>query len=96
MVVMYQSNKYLWYLIGRWLVTAKRLSLVNILADADLVPEFMPYFDSIAPIVKVCDEMLGDKAKLKKMSTELAEMIRPLAQQKASQTIAQIALHHTE
>lgn len=96
MVVMYQSNKYLWHLVGRWLVTAKRLSLVNILADTDLVPEFMPYFDSIAPIVKVCDDLLGDKAELKKMSTELAEMIRPLAQQKASQTIAQMVLDNTE
>ena len=92
MVVMYQCNKYLWHIFGRWLVKAKRLSLVNILADADLVPEFMPYFDSIAPIVKVCDTLLSDKARLEKMSTELAGMIRPLAQQKASETIAQMVL----
>ena len=92
MIVMYQSNKYLWHLVGRWIVTAKRLSLVNILADADLVPEFMPYFSSIAPIVKVCDDMLSDTAKLKKMSADLAQMIQPLAQQKSSQAVAQMAL----
>ena len=92
MVIMYQSNKYLWHLVGRWIVTAKRLALVNILADADLVPEFMPYFESVAPIVKICDDMLSDEAKLKKMSADLAEMIQPLAQQKSSQTVAKMAL----
>ena len=92
MVIMYQSNKYLWHLAGKWLVIAKRLSLVNILADDDLVPEFMPYFESVAPIVRACDDMLCDVEKLRKKSAKLAEMIRPLSQQKASETIAQMAL----
>jgi hypothetical protein len=42
MAIMYQSNKYLWKLIGRRIVTTKYLSLVNILAQDELVPEFMP------------------------------------------------------
>jgi len=49
---MYQSSRILWHLAGRWLVKTKYLSLVNILAGQELVPEFMPYFRSIDPIVE--------------------------------------------
>jgi lipid-A-disaccharide synthase len=52
MVVMYQTNRILWHLVGRWLVHAKFFTLVNLLADRELVPEFMPYFTSIDPIVR--------------------------------------------
>ena len=51
MVVMYQTNRVLWQLVGRWLVHPKFFTLVNLLADRELVPEFMPYFTSIEPIV---------------------------------------------
>jgi lipid-A-disaccharide synthase len=47
MVIMYQSSRVLWYLIGWWLVTMRYLSLVNVLAGRELVPEYMPYFRSI-------------------------------------------------
>jgi len=50
MVVMYNSNRLLWHLIGRWLITTKYLSLVNILAQYGLVPELMPHFGSVCPI----------------------------------------------
>jgi lipid-A-disaccharide synthase len=68
MVVMYQSSRILWYMFGRWLIKSKYLSLVNILSDRELVPEFMPYFSSIEPIVAIIEQLLKDKEKLAQMS----------------------------
>jgi len=92
MVVMYQSNKMLWHLVGRWLVKMKFLSLVNILADRKLIPEFMPYFDSIEPIGETVEQMLTDRANLSVLSGELIELVEPLRQTIASENTAQIAL----
>ncbi len=90
MVIMYQSSRVLWYLIGWWLVRSRYLSLVNILAGKELVPEFMPYFGSIEPIVGRCAELLNDRAKLAKTSAELIELVEPLAVKRASDQVAQM------
>ena len=39
MIVLYQSNKWLWHAVGRWLIRTRYLSLVNILAGKERVPE---------------------------------------------------------
>lgn len=92
MVVMYQSSKILWHLIGRWLVKTKKLSLVNILANKELVPEFMPYFRSIEPIVKTIEQLLENKDKLTQISNELIELVKPLTEKKACTHTAKIVI----
>jgi lipid-A-disaccharide synthase len=92
MVIMYQSNKYLWHLVGKRLVTTKYLSLVNILSQKELVPEFMPYFSSIVPIVGACEKLLNAPEKLSSLSSELAELAKPLASGKASQNVARVII----
>jgi lipid-A-disaccharide synthase len=94
MVIMYQSNKFLWKLVGKRIVTTKYLSLVNILAQEELVPEFMPYFDSIAPIVAVCEKYLNSPEKLTELSERLAYLTRPLSAGNASQNTAQMILEN--
>jgi len=90
MVIMYQSSKVLWHLVGRWLLRTKNLSLVNILAESELVPEFMPYFRSIEPIVQAIEQLLEDKDRLTRTSSELIKIAEPLKQTKASEQVAQI------
>jgi lipid-A-disaccharide synthase len=92
MVIMYQSNKYLWHIVGRRLVTTRYLSLVNILSQKELVPEFMPYFSSVAPIVSACEKLLNAPEELSRLSSELAQLARPLAEGKASQNAAQMVI----
>jgi len=92
MVVMYQSSKVLWHLVGRWLVKTQYLSLVNILAGREMVPEFMPYFSSIEPIVQSIEQLLEDNSKLAQVSGELIELLEPLAQKKAGEEVAKIVL----
>jgi len=92
MVIMYQSSRILWHLLGRWLVKTKYLSLVNILADRKIVSEFMPYFSSIEPIVEAVERLLEDRDKSAQISDELIELVKPLAKGKASEKVAQIVI----
>ncbi len=92
MVIMYQTSRILWHLVGWWLVRTKFLSLVNILADKELVPEFMPYFSSIDPIVESIEQLLADRDKLAQISSGLIDLTTPLRQTKAPQKVAQVVL----
>ena len=88
MVIMYQSSWILWQLVGWWLVRTKYLSLVNILSGKELVPEFMPYFTSIEPIVESIERLLEDTDKLAQLSGELIKLTEPLAEKKARDEVA--------
>jgi lipid-A-disaccharide synthase len=92
MVIMYQSSRILWHLVGWWLIKPKYLSLVNILAGRELVPEFMPYFTSIEPIVESIEHLLEDSDSLSQLSGDLINLVKPLAEKKASDEVANIAL----
>ncbi len=91
MVIMYQSSKILWHILGRWLLTTKYLSLVNILANKELVPEFMPYFSSTKPIIEAIELLLEDSNKLAQTSNELIQITEPLIRKKACNQVAEIA-----
>ncbi|MBP8606427.1 MAG: lipid-A-disaccharide synthase [Phycisphaerae bacterium] len=92
MIVMYQSNKWLWHLLARWLVRLRFLSLPNILAQRELVPEFMPYFTSLAPIIDRASGLLNTPSRLSSISQALIELVRPMAQRRASDAVADIVL----
>ena len=91
MVIMYKTNPMLWHLAGRWLVTTKYLSLVNILAGRELVPEFMPYFGSTEPIAETVQGLFENKARLTQISSDLLAIVQPLAAKKAGSEVARIA-----
>jgi lipid-A-disaccharide synthase len=91
MVIMYQSSRILWHLFG-WAMNTKYLSLVNILSGRELVPEFMPNFTSIDPIVASIEQLLQDSDKLAQLSRELTRLTEPLAEKNASREVAKIAL----
>jgi lipid-A-disaccharide synthase len=92
MVIMYQSSWILWHLVGWWLIKSKFLSLVNILAEKELVPEFMPYFTSIDPIVESIEHFLEDSDTLTQLSGDLINLVKPLAEKKASEEVAEIVV----
>lgn len=92
MVILYQTNRFLWQLIGRWLVHAKFFTLVNLLADRELVPEFMPYFTSVEPIIQRVDAYLQDGGLLSRISNEMIDMVEPLTRKKAGEETARIVL----
>jgi lipid-A-disaccharide synthase len=92
MVIMYQINRTLWRLFGWMIIRAKLFSLVNILAGRELVPEFMPCFASIEPIIASIENLLQDGSKMAQLSGELARLTEPLAEKKACREVAKIAI----
>lgn len=92
MVIMYQTNRFLWHLIGRWLVHPKFFTLINLLADRELAPEFMPYFTSIDPIVRRVDEYLADGDRLGRISNDMIDMVEPLTGRKAGEEVAKVVV----
>ena len=92
LIVMYQMSRILWHGVGRWLVKSKLLSLVNLLADRHLVPEFMPYFSSVDPIIAKAIEMIDAPQALARLSQDLIGITQPLAAKRTRDEVASIAL----
>jgi lipid-A-disaccharide synthase len=92
MVIMYQTSRVLWHLAGRWIVHPKFFTLVNLLADRELAPEFMPYFTSVEPIVRRVDGCLQDRDLLSRVSNDLIDVVEPLTRKNAGAEVAQIVV----
>ena len=92
MIIMYQSSVIMWRLLGCWLVRTRFLSLVNILAGREVVPEFMPYFKRLSPIVARCNAYIGNKIQMVATSRELVDLARPLTENNASENVAKMAI----
>jgi lipid-A-disaccharide synthase len=92
MVIMYRTSWVLWHLVGQWLVRPKFFTLVNLLADRALVPEFLPYFTSVDPIVQMIDRYLEDRDLLTRTSNELIDIVEPMTQRKAGEQVARIVV----
>jgi len=92
MVILYQANRILWHLVGRWLVHSKFYTLVNLLAQRELVTEFMPYFTSIEPILQKVEAFLQDRNSLARISNELIDVVEPLTQKQAGAEVARIVV----
>jgi lipid-A-disaccharide synthase len=88
MIVMYNASRWMYRLLGRWLISTKYLSIPNILAGRRLIPEFMPYYRSTDPIIATAVELLSTPATLARIRRELHEVIQPLARPGASENAA--------
>jgi lipid-A-disaccharide synthase len=96
MVVMYQSNRLIWNLIGRHLIRIKQLSLPNIVAGYELVPEFMPCFTSTEPIAEKAASLIAFPDLLRDMSLSLTNLSSVMASRKTCDRVAEIALEMTK
>lgn len=56
------------------------------------MPEFMPYFVSIEPIVEKIERFLEDKDKLVQLSGDLIQLVEPLAEKKAGEEVAKVVI----
>ncbi|MCB9849431.1 MAG: lipid-A-disaccharide synthase [Phycisphaerales bacterium] len=92
MIVMYNTTRLGWYALGKWAVCTKHLSLVNILADREIVPEFMPFYRSTEPIKRAALDLLGNPERLAAKRQELADLMNPMIKTGASQNAAAIVL----
>lgn len=93
MIVMYDIGRVmntLHNLTLRRTVRLPHLSLVNILAGARVVPEFMPDPPDPAVVARVAEQLLMDEPWRRLMIDQLSEVIRPLEQSPASENVCRI------
>ncbi len=92
MIVMYNASRVFYHLIARWMLHTPHLSLPNILAGREIVPEFMPYYRSTKPIAECAIHILRDESVRKRMSEDLEAVVLPLRGTRASQRTAQLLM----
>jgi lipid-A-disaccharide synthase len=92
MIVMYNGSRLMYHLMGRWLVRTKYFSLINILAERELVPEFMPYYRSTTPIVCCAIELLSSPERRAQMRRETADLLSNVSAPGASARAADMLL----
>lgn len=96
MIVMYNASGWLVRRLGRRLVRTRHLSLPNILAEAEIVPEFMPYYRDTSPIAVCAVEILRDVARGQRMAADLTRAVAPLARPGAARHAAQLLFEMIE
>lgn len=93
MVVVYDAGgllRPLHRVLGAPLLTTPHLSLVNILAGARVVPEFMPYVEDAGAVARVAGELLGDAAWRRLMIGQIDAVVGPLESSQASGNVCRI------
>lgn len=93
MVVVYDAGPVLrlgYRLGGHRLLTTPHLALVNILAGARIVPEFMPFVPDPSQVAETVDQLLASPADRAKMTARLQDVIRPLRDSRASARVCDL------
>lgn len=88
MIVMYNSNRWTYELIGRWLIRTPWLSIPNIIAQRQMVPEYMPYYTSTAPIAAQAIDWLSNPLARQRVRDDLRRTIQPLVKTGAAANAA--------
>lgn len=90
MIVMYNASRWFYQILGRWLIKTPCLSLPNILAGRQIVPEFMPYCATTTPIAQEALELLKDMDRRTEMRRELGILADRLASIGATDRVASL------
>lgn len=93
MIVMYHAGNrlrlpYQW--LGRRFLQTPHLSLVNILAGARVVPEFMPFIPDASAIAEVAVQLLRDPVWRNLMQMQIEQVVAPLERTNASENVCRI------
>lgn len=88
MIVLYHVPSWQWHLVGKLLLTVKYISLVNILADKELVPEYVPFNNRVQEVNETASALLNNPGKLERIRHELLALTREISENKASVNVA--------
>ena len=66
MVILYNVSPWMWHGLGRWIIKTRTFTLPNLLAEhlqsPTRVPELVPHFGAVAPVVAALAPLLDDAA----------------------------------
>ncbi len=74
MVVMYKTNKIMWNVLGKRLITSRFIALPNLIAGREIVPELFPYFKGHSWLVDETDALLRNPAAQESQRRELQDV----------------------
>lgn len=78
MVVVYNYRRWSWHLVGRWLVRTRTFTLPNLIAEhlglGRIVPEFVPHFGRIDPVLAAVAGLLDDPAARSRQREDLTRV----------------------
>ena len=80
------------YLAGKMVIQVKHLGMPNVLADREIIPEFIQGNAQPAAIAKEVLRLLDDPIRREQMIAELDAVVAKLGQGGANQTAAQAIL----
>jgi lipid-A-disaccharide synthase len=81
------------YLAGRLLIRVKYLGMPNVLADREIVPEFIQHRARAGVLAKAVASLLSDSGRRQRMISELDESVAKLGRKGASERAARALLH---
>jgi lipid-A-disaccharide synthase len=92
MIALYPVNRWMYGLLGRWLLTTPYLALPNAVAGRLVVPEYYLYWGGPEPIAAEAVSILTDASRREAMRQGLAEVRQKLGAPGASDRAAALAL----
>jgi lipid-A-disaccharide synthase len=90
-IVVYRVHP-LTYAVGRRVVTVQHLSIINVMAGREIVPEFIQEKLQPVEVARVALELLGNPARRAAMLAEVATVVETLGQPGASARAADAIL----
>ena len=91
LIVMYNASRLGYHLVAKWFIRTRYLSLINILAGKELVPEFMPYIKDENRIVEQAVRLLKNKESATRLGWDMQALVHGLDLENPSRLAAHLA-----
>jgi lipid-A-disaccharide synthase len=91
MIIMYNASKWFYNLLGRWLIKTKFLSLINILAGREVVPEYMPYIRDESAVADKAVRLLQNKEESLRLGWSAQAVAHELHHGEPAREVADLA-----
>ena len=75
MVVFYASNRFVYHLVARWILSTRYFALPNLIAGKEIVPELIPHFGPGGPIADAAAKLLASDELMQRQRDELGRVV---------------------
>ncbi len=92
MVIVYKASPLIYTLFARWVLSTEFLTLPNLVAGREVVPEFVPHFQGHEPIVAEALKLLDSPEIASRQRAELGRIVEQFAGHHAGKEAAEAIL----
>lgn len=92
MIIVYKSSPLFYMLLARWVLSTEFLTLPNLVAGREVVPEFVPHFAGHEPIVAEALRLLDSSEVASKQRGELGRIVEKFTDHHAGREAADAIL----